>query len=158
MLRYFSFKLQFTPKLNFRCKPQPRPYNRLNTPCCLSSRTKQLRQLCRREKSCQRFATKCRGGKLHKTFLRHWHPSVSTSFCEISGLLRGINWWSVSHLVEEHFYHHFGGFDNFFEGGTVPLSNYLRSWLSPQVKTMIIFHIIFINYISYTLHKPHLYL
>ena len=43
-------------------------------------------------------------------------------FCENSGLLRGINWWRVSHLVEEHFYHHFWGFDNFFEGGTVPLT------------------------------------
>ena len=45
-------------------------------------------------------------------------------FCENSGLLGGINWWSVSHLVEEHFYHHFWGFDNFFEGGTVPLTTH----------------------------------
>ena len=69
-------------------------------------------------KSCQTFATKCTGGKLHCVTGTH---RFQPHFCDNSALLRGINWWSVSHLVEEHLYHHFGGFDNFFEGGTVPL-------------------------------------
>ena len=89
VLRYFSFKLQFTPKLNFRCKPQQTVLLILTyETTTLVVDAKKLPNICfqmQRENFIKRFCV---------TGTHRFKPH----FCENSGL-RGINWWNVSHLV-----------------------------------------------------------